>query len=369
MNRASWYTRNLITAALGACLASAGCTMKNQEAPPLMGPSEFATSITITVSPDVLTQDGASQSLVTITARDENGNPLRNLSLRAETFVNGARVDFGSLSARNLVTDANGRATLVFTAPASPSGPGVDFGTTVQIVVTPVGTDFGNSMARLATIRLVPPGSVVPPDGLRPRFTFEPTEPTDHQDVFFDACNDEPQTPQPPPCAPANNPIATYSWDFGDGSTGSGPQATHAYAVPGLYNVTLTITDFVGRSARTSNPITVVAGARPTASFTFSPTEPVPSPAGPLVNFNASASTAADGNRIVRYSWDFGDGTPRVTSGSPQTSHRYPGNNVEGTYTVTLIVTDDDGRTGLATATVPVKFPDVEEIAIKKTPR
>jgi PKD repeat protein len=360
MNRASWSTRNLVIAALGACLASAGCTMKNQEAPPLMGPSEFATSITITVSPDVLTQDGASQSLVTITARDENGNPLRNLSLRAETFVNGQRVDFGSLSARNLVTDANGRATLVFTAPASPSGPGVDFGTTVQIVVTPVGTDFANSMPRLATIRLVPPGIVVPADGLRPDFTFDPESPADHQDVFFESTS----------TAPANNPIASHTWDFGDGGTGSGPQVTHAYSVPGLYNVTLTITDFVGRSAQTSKRITVIAGTRPTASFTFSPTEPVPSTAGPLVNFNGSASTAADGNRIVRYSWDFGDGTPRVTSGSPQTSHRYPGNNVEGTYTVTLIVTDDDGRTGLASQEVPVKFADVEEeIAIKKIPR
>jgi PKD repeat protein len=354
MNRASWYTRNLVTAALGACLASAGCTMKNQEAPPLMGPSEFATSITITVSPDVLTQDGASQSLVTITARDENGNPLRNLSLRAETFVNGQRVDFGSLSARNLVTDANGRATLVFTAPASPSGPGVDLGTTVQIVVTPVGTDFANSMPRLATIRLVPPGIVVPPDGLRPDFTFDPPSPTDHQDVFFESTS----------TAPANNPIASHTWDFGDGATGSGPQVTHAYSVPGLYNVTLTITDFVGRSAQTSKRITVIAGVGPTALFAFSPTAPLP---GQQVNFNASASTAAPGNRIVRYSWDFGDGTPRVTSGSPLTSHRYPD---AGTYNVTLIVTDDDGRTGLLTLPVPVAFPDVdEEIAIKKTPR
>lgn len=354
MNRASWYTRNLVTAALGACLASAGCTMKNQEAPPLMGPSEFATSITITVSPDVLTQDGASQSLVTITARDENGNPLRNLSLRAETFVNGERVDFGSLSARNLVTDANGRATLVFTAPASPSGPGVDFGTTVQIVVTPVGTDFGNSMPRLATIRLVPPGMVVPPDGLRPDFTFDPPSPTDHQDVFFESTS----------TAPANNPIASQTWDFGDGATGSGPQVTHAYSVPGLYNVTLTITDFVGRSAQTSKRITVVAGTRPTASFTFSPTAPLP---GQQVNFNASASTAGEGNRIVRYSWDFGEGNARVTSSSPLTSNIY---ELEGTYTVTLIVTDDAGRTGLVTATVPVALPDPdEEIAIKKTPR
>ena len=44
--------------------------------------AELGTAITIAVSPDVVTQDGASQSLIQITARDNNGQPLRNLSLR-----------------------------------------------------------------------------------------------------------------------------------------------------------------------------------------------------------------------------------------------------------------------------------------------
>ena len=174
MKPLSISTRTLIGAVLAAALASASCTTKSQEAPPFTGPSEFGTSVTITVSPDVLTQDGASQSLVTITARDQNGNPLPNLSLRAEIFVNNQRVDFGSLSARNLVTDAKGEAKLVFTAPASPAGPSVDTFTVVQIVVTPIGTDFGNTSMRQASIRLVPPGIVVPPDGLQPNFTFAP---------------------------------------------------------------------------------------------------------------------------------------------------------------------------------------------------
>ena len=105
MKRTLSPARTILGIVLSACLASAACTMKNQEAPPLAGPSEYGTAITITVKPDQLTQDGASQSLVTITARDPFGNPLPNLSLRAEIFVDGSRVDFGSLSARNLVTD------------------------------------------------------------------------------------------------------------------------------------------------------------------------------------------------------------------------------------------------------------------------
>ena len=43
-----------------ALVAVSACTMKKQEAPGLSGPSEFGTAITVTVTPDVITQDGAS---------------------------------------------------------------------------------------------------------------------------------------------------------------------------------------------------------------------------------------------------------------------------------------------------------------------
>jgi len=344
MKRTSFSTRALIGAALWACLASAGCTMKNQEAPPLTGPSEYGTSITITVSPDVLTQDGASQSLVTITVRDQNGNPLRNQSLRAEIFVDGTRVDFGSLSARNLVSDDNGKATLVFTAPSSPSGPSVDSGTVVQIVVTPVGTDFGNTTARRASIRLVPPGVVVPADGLAPSFVpLDGATFPDQSIVFFDASA---STSNP------NNPIVSYSWDFGDGQTASGRTTTHTFGRAGSYSVRLTIGDAFGRTASTTHVIILGQGAPPAASFTVSPGDPVPFQP---VFFNASGSSAAPGHQIVNYAWDFGNGTPVFTSSSPQANTVY---TRIGTYNVTLVVTDESGKTAFASGTVAVAFPD-----------
>ncbi len=344
MMRTFFPTRKLIGAALAACLASAGCTMKNQEAPPLTGPSEYGTAITITVSPDVLTQDGASQSLVTITVRDQNGNPLPNQSLRAEIFVDGQRVDFGSLSARNLVSDENGRATLVFTAPSSPSGPSVDSGTVVQIVVTPVGTDFGNTFARRASIRLVPPGVVVPADGLQPSFTPLDGETFEDQTiVFFDASA---STSNP------NNPIVSYSWDFGDGQSSSGRTTTHTYGRAGTYRVTMTITDGFGRSASTTHVIVIGEGAEPTAEFSVSPGDPVP---GQPVFFNASASRAAPGHRIVNYTWDFGNGSPLVSTDSPRATTVYP---LAGTYNVTLVVTDETGKTGSTSKPVSVAFPE-----------
>ena len=57
-----------VAASAAVLLALAGCTMHEQEAPPLSGPSEYGTSIAISIAPDVLTQDGASQSLITVTA-------------------------------------------------------------------------------------------------------------------------------------------------------------------------------------------------------------------------------------------------------------------------------------------------------------
>ena len=40
-----------------------------------------------------------------------------------------------------------------------------------------------------------------------------------------------------------NEDVLTYSWDFGDGSRGTGVTATHVYEAPGMYDVTLTVSD------------------------------------------------------------------------------------------------------------------------------
>jgi PKD repeat protein len=40
--------------------------------------------------------------------------------------------------------------------------------------------------------------------------------------------------------------VATYAWNFGDGSTGNGIVRDHRYTAPGTYPVTLTVTDNAG---------------------------------------------------------------------------------------------------------------------------
>jgi len=74
----------------------------------------------------------------------------------------------------------------------------------------------------------------------------------------------------------------------------------------------------------------------PVAQFTYSPIVPL---TGETVTFNASLSTP-DGGIIISYDWNFGDGTPNATG--MITTHAYTDN---GTYTVTLTVTDDSGLT------------------------
>lgn len=318
-----------------AMAVMASCTMKEQDAPPLTGPSEFGTSVTIQVTPDVLQQDGASQSVVSVVVRNAQGQPMSGVPLRAEIRVNGVPVDFGALSARNIVTGSDGRATFVYTAPAVPGSSE----SLVEVSVTPIGTNFGNAWTRNATIRLVPVGIVLPPSNLVPLFTVTPPSPLQGQTVVFDA-------------QASTGSIAQYRWDFGDGAAGTGQTTTHEYDEVGTFVARLTLVDSAGRTAVRSQSVTVGQSAAPVASFTFGP---VPVVTNATVHFNASASTPAAGRTIVSYRWDFGDGSPAQSG--VQVAHAY---TTAGTYTATLTVTDDLGRTSVTSRTVSVASASIE---------
>ena len=55
--------------------------------------------------------------------------------------------------------------------------------------------------------------------------------------------------------ADADGAIVSYAWTFGDGTTGTGVKASHTYAAPGPYVVTLTVTDSNTQSSATNAPI------------------------------------------------------------------------------------------------------------------
>jgi PKD repeat protein len=315
--------------------AGAGCAVDKQDAPALAGPSEIGTSLTLYASPDTLRQDGASQSQITIQAQDSKGAALRSLPIRLDVAVGGTVVDFGQLSGKNLVTGSDGRATATYTAPTAPAD-SVDTQTIVQIVATPVGTDYNGALSRAVSIRLVPPGVIQAPNGTpTAAFTYSPSAPMTKSDVTFDASLS----------SDADGSIASYAWNFGDGSSGSGVLAKHSYSNDGSYTATLTVTDDRGLSASLSKTITVALAPSPTAAFAVSPSSPK---VNDQVFFNAGLSTAAPGRSIVSYKWDYGSG--RQDSGVLVWQiYTQPGD-----YTVVLTVTDDAGRTGSTTKTVTV---------------
>ena len=314
-----------LMALMAVAIGLSACTVKKTEAPELAGPSELGLSLRTSVIPDILDQDGISQSAVEIVARGPDGRPMRSVPVRAEIWVGGVIVDYGRLSARTVVTGDDGIARLTYTSPPAPPEP-VDTFTVVTLVLTPIGTDFNGFNSRFVEIRVVPRGVILPPNGAPvPAFIITPTPVTTFTPVTFDASSTLDENVR---CGAA----CTYSWNFGDGTSGTGMIVAHEFKTANTFTVRLTVSDLRGRSATTAQAVTVTATERPKADFVFSPTAPRP---GQDIFFNAAASTAAPGHRIVSYDWDFGSGR---TGTGMTVAKRY---DTAGAYSVTLRVSDD----------------------------
>jgi PKD repeat protein len=161
----------------------------------------------------------------------------------------------------------------------------------------------------------------------------------------FDASSSCPGATAGSGCEASSNTIVTYAWTFGDGSSGTGRTISHAFSSAGSYTVTLTVTNDGGKSASTTQSLSVTVGANPTADFVFSPSNPV---VGQNVFFNGSTSRAAPGRTLVSYVWNWGDGE---TGTGVFQDHDF---TASGTYNVTLTVTDDTGLSGTSAKTVSV---------------
>lgn len=140
--------------------------------------------------------------------------------------------------------------------------------------------------------------------------------------------------------------VASYAWDFGDSTAGTGSKPTHAYAASGTVQVTLTVTDDKGGTGTVTKSVTVTAPAAnvaPVASFTSSAS-------GLTATFDGSGSSDSDGS-VASYAWDFGDSSAGT---GLKPSHAYA---AAGTYQVALTVTDDKGATGKTTGSVTITAP------------
>ena len=75
-------------------------------------------------------------------------------------------------------------------------------------------------------------------------------------------------------------PNQGYSWNFGDGSTATGPSVVHAYAEGGTYKVTLTVTDRGGYVNTLSQSIQVLGADGLAAVTPSTPSTPAPTTGG-----------------------------------------------------------------------------------------
>jgi uncharacterized repeat protein (TIGR01451 family) len=194
---------------------------------------------------------------------------------------------------------------------------------TVTMVVTDNMGATGTATAQI-TIYNAPPA---------PMFKFNPISPLLQQKVTFDGRDSK----------DSDGTIASWSWDFGDGTSGSGNQPTHAYSAVGTYTVTMVVTDNLGATATATAQITAY-NAPPAPMFKFNPISPR---VGQMVTFDGRDSIDSDGT-ILSWLWDFGDMS--IGTGN-QPKHAYA---AVGTYTVTMVVTDNFGSTATATAEITV---------------
>lgn len=131
----------------------------------------------------------------------------------------------------------------------------------------------------------------------------------------------------------SSDSIVSYDWDFGDGTTASGPNPVHTYTTNGTYTVCLTITSATACSNTGCATVVVQNGGVPCyADFNSSPILGTT-----LVDFT-DFSTADSGATIVSYSWDFGDSLGYSTQQNPTYAYSAP-----GTYYACLTIQTSTG--------------------------
>ncbi len=141
---------------------------------------------------------------------------------------------------------------------------------------------------------------------------------------------------------------AQFLWDFGDGETSVDQNPVHTFKQEGTYTVTTTVKDRFHPNV-TDRLTTEIEVRMPKIRITGS-VKPASGKAPLTVNCEVAASKEGTANPILKYSWDFGDGTR--AEGSVQ-SYTY---KKAGIYSIVVTVLDENlGITEKKTFKVTVK--------------
>jgi PKD repeat protein len=180
-------------------------------------------------------------------------------------------------------------------------------------------------------------------------FTFSPQTPNTGQVVSFDASGS----------VDPDGTIVLYEWDFNsDGNTdATGLMVTHSWPSPGVYPVTLVVTDNDGAVGAVTHGVPVQVGGTsgdnqpPVAEFVFDPAEGPDVNLHEVVTFKADGSSDPDG-QIVSYEWDFNRDGIYDATGHTVTHIFHTG----GAKIVMLRVTDNEGAHGYKTRVISVVY-------------
>lgn len=266
-----------------------------------------ATRIVMSANPSSVPATGGAVEILA-TVLDADGNRVSGVAVSFSTSA-------GTLSSQTIITDGNGeaRTRLTTTRQATVTA-------TAGAVTAPATLTINVNTAPSVTIAVSPAS---PTAGSAATFTFT---------VNSSATN--------------TAALRDLVIDFGDGDklTLSSPSSTtsisHVYEDGGTYTVTAVATDVNGERSTATTVITVQTPAPLTITLNLQDSAAVNSP----VSFRASVTGDTTPSRVVRYEWDFGDGTSAVLN-SPATSHIY---TTVGRKVVRVTVVTIDGARSTA---------------------
>ena len=155
--------------------------------------------------------------------------------------------------------------------------------------------------------------------------------------------------------AGASGPLAV-TVEYGDGTSGTNPDAVHSYAAAGLFTAAFTV-NAGGQTARCSATVSVVASTVPTTLIANTPpvavfrTTPDAEPNGKItgaaplvVRFNMCPTGDPDGDRLL-FTMDFdGNGRNEVEGTSGAACRRDSNPYGSGTHFPRICVTDIDAE-------------------------
>jgi PKD repeat protein len=131
----------------------------------------------------------------------------------------------------------------------------------------------------------------------------------------------------------ASNAVNNWKWNFGDGSTSTAQNPSHAYTNGGVFPVVLIETN--SSSLPIAGATASITVSPPTLAFTANPNNGF----APLAVSFTCADVDSAGNAISYWNWNFGDG---LNSTAQNPSHTYTNS---GTFSLALFATNNLGQT------------------------